>query len=132
MQDLINLLKNTTPVQNWDSINFGILPGEAPKGFVFPMVVSPQSLSYSKSTYMVAIAISGTTLNGLSSAAMELALDILAEFQNPTICLPGDQGGSVKLEGDIDIELPQSYTNQGHISKTNGFFTSLSFRLSIA
>lgn len=127
-QTLIQLLKDVTDVENWNSITFGILPADDPKGFIF--LASSEVINTVRSQHLwgVAIAVSAVNLNELSDTVESISKKIRESLNKPTGCLPE---GSVVLDGSIGVEPPQSYPNQGNMSGTTGFFTAISFILRV-
>lgn len=128
MPDLKDTLTAITQVDNWESINFGILPGENPKGYLFPLGVAPSSPSRQVITYGVAIAISSTSLQGLGETALQLSRTIARSFTTAVVC---SSEGVVRLIGNIDIEPPQSYPQQSNVTLTTGFFTAVTFAIEV-
>ena len=128
--NLIQLLTDITDVENWNSITFGILPNEDPKGFIF--LASTEVINRVRFQHLwgVAIAISDTNLNDLSEQVESISGKLKQALKQPTSCLP--DGGSVTLNSPIDVEPPQSYPTQGNISGTTGFFTAISFLLEVS
>lgn len=126
---LTNHLANVTGVSDWNSINFGILPGENPKGYMFLASTSVSNRVRKVQLWAFAIAVSATSLNQLSDTTEALTDKILTAFKNPTGCIEGI--GLIELSGNVDVEAPQSYSHQGNQSQTTGFFTAITFLLEI-
>ncbi len=124
-----SVLTNLTGVSNWDSINFGILPNESPKGYLFPLRVDPNSPSRQVITYGVAIAVSGADLEGLGGICLEISQGLARAFKSGPVC--SEDLGVIRLIGPIDINAPQSYPNQSNVSLTTGFFTAITFTLEV-
>jgi len=124
-------LEEITGVSDWESINFGILPGEDPKGYLFPLSVEANNPSRQIVSYAVGIAISSDTLTGLSEASLDLANQIVKAFSQEPQCFLDDSGNSksLRLTTGVEIEIPQTYPNQSNISLTTGFFTALTFTI---
>lgn len=120
------ILTALTDVEDWDSITFGILPNEDPKGFLFPVSIESVGASRQIISYGVGILVSALTLEGLNDVSIGIAKAISLGFNTNPQCT---ENGALTLEGSIDIEPPQSYSNQSSVSNTNGFFTSVTFIL---
>jgi tetrahydromethanopterin S-methyltransferase subunit B len=123
-----NLLETITQVENWNSINFGILPGEDPKGFIFPLGVEINSPSRHIITYAVGISISEISIELLMSKVLEISGAIAKAFSTQAQCIDGK---IAQLTSNIDIEIPQSYPNQSNVSLTTGFFTAITFTIQV-
>jgi hypothetical protein len=123
-------LSELTGIEDWEAISFGILPGEDPKGIVLPSSVSMVSQAKLKTIFMVGILISSQTLGDLSDTAQEIATLIGNSLGRAQVCLPGG-AGLMRLVGEINIEIPQSYSQQSNISNTTGFFTSITFGVEV-
>jgi hypothetical protein len=126
---LANYLATLTGVENWTSINFGILPQEDPKGYLFLSSIQPQNKTRLIEFWGCAIAVSATTLNDLADKCHALAKLIANALKASVVCIPNV--GSLTLSGNVDVEPPQSYPNQGNQSSTSGFFTAITFVLEI-
>lgn len=121
-------LQSITGVTNWESINFSILPDEDPKGFMFPLAINPESPSRSIVTYGVGIAISSSSLEGLTTESLLISNTIARSFSTRAIC---SDEGIIRLVGSIELEPPQSYPQQSNVSLTTGFFTAITFSIEV-
>jgi hypothetical protein len=122
-------LESTLEVTNWDSVNFGILPNENSKGFISFGKLEKVDNSLSKSTWLVGVAVSNVSLEGLYTEALGIIQSAYDLFSNPTTCFSGL--GNTQLASEINMEIPQSYAQQSNISSTNGWFTAITFAIEI-
>ena len=122
-----SLLTQTTGVTKWDTIQFSMLPKEQPKGYLQMTQVQYGALSTSE--WLVGIGIAELTLEALNARVYHLLEAIEANLYSPNPCLEG--GGSVAINGPIQVEIPDSYANQSGISNTTGFRTAITFQATI-
>jgi hypothetical protein len=124
---LSQLLTQVTQVTKWDTIQFSMLPTDSPKGYLQLAGVGYGAIA--SSTWLVGIGIASTSLSGLKSQIYGILEAIESQLYQPQACLSG--GGIVSIDGQIQVELPDSYANQSGISQTSGFRTAITFEVSV-
>jgi len=126
--NLESFLRSTLGVQAWDTIQFSMIPTDAPKGY-FQL----SEITYGQSTqslWLVGIGIASLSLSGLDNQIATILEAIEANYYYPQPCINGL--GALSIPGSIQIEVPDSYANQSGISQTTGFRTAVTFQLSIS
>lgn len=115
-------------ITDWDTIQFSLLPTDNPRGYFQVVEVTPSG-STVVSTWIVGIGIGAETLGDLNSQVSALVKAVVDNLGQNNTCLAGL--GSVKLSDSIEIEVPNTYSQQSSISLTTGFTTSISFGIQV-
>jgi len=119
-------LSNLTGVSNWQSTSFGILPNEGPKGYLQLESVSNTNLSLSRVRFLGGIAVSGASLSALNTRVFDLVEALVSGFRNSQGCLGGTR---FRIISPINVEIPQTYSQQNNVSSISGYFTAITFAL---
>ncbi len=114
-------------VYEWDTTQFTILPNEKPKGYL-QLVQTTIGAVYS-TEWMVGIAVADDDLNTLWDNVYSIVESINTYLTHPSPCIK--PGGTLSLNGSIDIEVPSSYSNQTGISNTEGWKTAIIFSVTV-
>ncbi len=124
--NLKGYLTSVFNINKWDAIQHSMLPKDTPKGYF--QLVDAKFGQVSDTIWLVGIGVASTTLDGLWSQ-VDTILDLIdANMIHPQPCLTF---GSLKITSSIQVEIPDSYVNQGGISVTTGFRTAISFQVTI-
>lgn len=116
-------------ITEWDSIQFSMLPGEANKGYFQVVEVNP-GRSVQETTWLVGIGIAQTTLDALWVQVSMIVNSTITNFAQVNSCINGL--GSAQLSDQIQIEVPDTYSQQSAVSVATGFKTAVSFGLKIS
>jgi hypothetical protein len=115
-----------TGVTVWDSIQFNLLPDDDPIGY---LQLSQASLGpVTELTYLVGIGFASTTLSGLWAQSNSLIETIRSNLVLNNVCV-GE--GRAMLDGPIEVEIPNTYVNQGEFSATDGYSVAVSFVIKV-
>jgi hypothetical protein len=115
-------------IDDWDTIQFSMLPGEPNKGYFQVVEVNP-GRSVHESTWLVGIGIAKTNLGDLRAEVSNIVNLTVTNFAQIDSCIEGL--GSAKLSDQIQIEIPDTYSQQSSVSITSGYKTAVSFGLRI-
>lgn len=121
------LLESTTGVTKWDTIQFSMLPSDAPKGYFQLNEITYGAMV--SSDWLVGIGVASTSLSDLESQVFTILEAIENQFYYPNPCLAG--GGIVNIQDSIQVEIPDTYANQSGITATDGFRTAITFMLTV-
>lgn len=116
-------LSELLDVYAWDTTQFTILPNEPPKGYL--QLVQTTIGSVYRTEWMVGIAVAHSDWNALWDDVYTILEKINKYLTKPPPCI--DPGGTLSLNGSIDVEVPSSYSNQTGISNTEGWKTAIIF-----
>lgn len=115
-------------IPNWDSIQFSMLPADDPKGYFQCVEINP-GRSVHESTWLIGIGIAEVTLDTLWATVSTIVDTTIENFAQIDSCIAGL--GSAHLSDQIQIEVPDTYSQQSSVSIATGFKTSVSFGLRI-
>jgi hypothetical protein len=119
-------LEALTGITTWDAIQFNLLPDDDPIGY---LQLSQASLGpVTELTYLVGIGFASTTLSGLWAQSNSLIETIRNNLVLNNVCV-GE--GRAMLSGPIEVELPNTYVNQGEFSSTDGYSVAVSFIIKV-
>jgi hypothetical protein len=105
-----------------------MLPGDDPEGYFQVVEINP-GRSVHQSTWLVGIGISATSLDDLWTQVSTIVNQTVTNFSEADACISGL--GSAHLSDQIQIEVPDTYTQQAQVTNTNAFKTSVSFGIRI-
>lgn len=123
---LLTYLQETFGIEKWDAIRFSMLPKDTPKGYF--QLLQANFGTVVVTDWAVGIGVAATSLDSLWSAVDGILDTINNEMVLPQPCLGI---GNLKIQGPIQVEIPDSYSQQGGISATTGFKTAITFQLTI-
>lgn len=124
--NLKGFLIDTFNIPAWDSIQSSMLPKDPPKGY-FQLVEADYG-PVSRTTWLVGIGVAANSLDALW-LKVDILLNIIeASMIHPRPCLTF---GSLEVSSSIQVEVPDSYVNQGGISVTTSFRTAVTFQVVI-
>lgn len=116
-----------TGVTNWEAIQFSMLPGDNPIGYLQLSQVNTGAVQ--ELVWLVGIGFASITLNDLWSQVYG-SIEAVQNSIGVTGGCTGD--GAYKLDGPIECEIPDSYVNQGEFTATNGYRTAITFPLRLS
>ena len=122
--NLKDFLIATFGIPAWDAIQSSMLPKDVPKGY-FQLVEADYG-PVSRTTWLVGIGVAAVSLEALWLSVDGLLDVIEASMVHPKPCLAY---GSLDVRPNIQVEIPDSYVNQGGISTTTGFRTAITFQV---
>jgi hypothetical protein len=125
---LTTKLTEVYSITDWNSIKFSMLPGDDPLGYFQVVEINP-GRSVHESTWLIGIGVSSTSLDDLWAQVSTIVNSTVTNFAQVNSCIAGL--GSARLSDQIQIEVPDTYSQQAAVSTTTGFKTSVSFGLQI-
>lgn len=111
-------------ITEWDSISFSMLPEDASKGYFQINEVQPGN-AVNTTEWLVGIGVSDSTLDGLWEQVYGYLDIIKSQLMNRQQCL----GNGVAKATLVNVSIPDSYTNNSHLTSAQGFKTAIAFNL---
>lgn len=115
-------------VENWQSLQFNLVPDDPPKAF-FQLVRVLPSRSTVVSEWVIGISFSESSLSDLTASVASAVDTLVANFAGSEICL--ESGGLLQLDSSIDIEGINTATVSAPLSSVSGYSTTVSFLVKV-
>ena len=124
--NLLSFLQETFGITKWDAIRFSMLPKDPALGYFQLLQATYGPVVVTE--WAVGIGVAAVSLDELW-AKVDAVLDTINDTMvSPEPCLGF---GLLKVQGPVQVEIPDSYTQQGGISTTTAFKTAVTFQLTL-
>lgn len=118
-------LTEITGVTDWENLAFTMYPGDPETGYMQPVSVE-LGKGINTIILMAGIGIAEVSMSLLWEKVLNTIGLLESAFASSAVCADGT---SLSLTGKIEINLPDTYIQQGDISETNAFQVAISFQL---